>query len=238
MVLADEPSNSHLRVALAQSLETDDQIILGHVREALQILGEKEKFMITVAELYEALERDYIINCRKSRRNITSVLENHLRAAFGQLPAAGVSSDKIAEYIVARQKQGAKNATINRETSCLQRLYTLAVQAGKLTRSPHIFHQAERNVRQVFLRDSQVDALARETARIGVWLHGIFLVAFTYGWRKTELLRLRVRQCDFIERSITLDAGTTKCENTGRFRSSGSVRLRRQEGARPALLKS
>ena len=126
--------------------------------------------MITVAELYEALERDYIINCRKSRRNITSVLENHLRAAFGQLPAAGVPSDKIAEYIVARQKQGAKNATINRETSCLQRLYTLAVQAGKLTRSPHIFHLAERNVRQGFLISSRRPGPGdSENRRLVVW---------------------------------------------------------------------
>ncbi len=219
-----EDVSSHLCIAAARLEETDsDQVTLEHIHEGLKSLGERKKYMITIAELYESLERDYIINGRKSRRNITSVWKNHLRAVFGQLPAAGVSSDKIAEYIVARQKQGAKNATINRETSCLQRLYTLAVQAGKLTRSPHIFHLAERNVRQGFLRDSQVDALARETARVGLWLYGIFLVAFTYGWRKTELLRLRVRQCDFIERSITLDAGTTKNDEARQVRMTDEV---------------
>ncbi len=152
-----------------------------------------------------------------------SVWQNHLKAVFGELPAAGVSSDQIAEYIVARQKQGAEKGTINRETALLARAFALAKQTGKIARTPYITHLVERNIRRGFLPDQRFDALALETRKVGLWLHGIFLVAFTYGWRKTELLRLRVRQCDFVERSITLDAGTTKNDEARQVRMTDEI---------------
>jgi len=35
-------------------------------------------------------------------------------------------------------------------------------------------------------------------------------VAYSYGWRRGELINLRVRQVDLINRTIRLDPGTTK----------------------------
>jgi integrase len=202
---------THLSLAVARLLELDDQSTLAHVREALAVLGEKERYQVTIAELYAAVERDYLIHGRKTLRNIKGVWKNHLKAAFGQLQAASLSSDQVIIYIAQRQADGAANATINRETSCLARLFTLAIQTEKLTRKPYIPHLDERdNVRRGFVKHSQFDALARETGRIGVWLRAILECGFVYGFRKSELLRLRVRQLDFVERSIVLDAGTTK----------------------------
>jgi hypothetical protein len=37
--LGVEAARSHLRVALSQSLPTDDQIIIGHIRSALEAIG-------------------------------------------------------------------------------------------------------------------------------------------------------------------------------------------------------
>ncbi len=51
-----------LSLAVARLEETDDQATLALVREALEVMGEQEKYMVTVAALYESLERDYFIN--------------------------------------------------------------------------------------------------------------------------------------------------------------------------------
>jgi integrase len=201
---------THLSLAVARLLETDHQITLAHVREGLAILGEEERYQVTIADFYGAVERDYLIHGRKTLRNIKCVWKNHLQAAFGQLPAASLSSDQVIIYIAQRQADGAANATINRETSCLQRLFTLAIQTGKLTRKPYIPHLDERdNVRRGFVKDAQFDALARETGKI-VWLRALLEIGFVFGFRKSELLKLRVRQFDLLERTITLEAGETK----------------------------
>jgi len=48
---------------------------------------------------------------------------------------------------------------------------------------------------------------ARLTANAGeLWLRLFLELAYTYGWRKAELLGLRVRQCDLIATSIRLEA--------------------------------
>jgi integrase len=205
-------ASSYLQAVLAESLESDDQRIIGLIHEALTILGseEGERYMITIAELYEALERDYRINGRKDLKNPKARWENHLKSAFAQTPAQTLTHDAVILYVAARQKEGAANATINREMALLKRCYSLAIQAGKLTRRPYIPRLREHNVRTGFVKDVQYEALARETEKVGLWLRAMFEVAYVYGWRKSELLNLRVRQVNLEERTIMLDPGQTK----------------------------
>jgi len=44
----------------------------------------------------------------------------------------------IRTSISQRQTEGASNATINGELAALKRMFTLAIQAGKLHSKPHI----------------------------------------------------------------------------------------------------
>ena len=46
--------------------------------------------------------------------------------------------------------------------------------------------------------------------RASCGLRAILAAAYTFGFRRSELLRLRVRQVDLLARTIHLDAGTTK----------------------------
>ncbi len=208
---------------VAQSLEPNDRIV-GHLREVLEVLGEsEEKYMSTMAALYRELEMDYLLNKKKTLRNVRESWRNHLQPVFGELPAAGVSADKVTEYIVQRQAEGAANATINRETSALARMFSLAIRSGKITRKPHVQHLVERNVRSGYLRDSHYDALARETAKVGNWLRTIFEIGFVYGWRRSELTTLKVKQVDFEERTISLDAGSTKNDDPRQVRMTDEI---------------
>jgi integrase len=62
----------------------------------------------------------------------------------------------------------------------------------------------ENNVRQGFLRDDQYSKLAESCAAEGLWLRSMFEVMHSYGWRKGELLKMRVGHLDFVARTIRL----------------------------------
>ncbi len=68
----------------------------------------------------------------------------------------------------------------------------------------------ENNVRTGFLKDEQYEALAKACAEEGLWLRALLAVAYNFGWRRGELVNLRVRQIDLASRTIRLEAGETK----------------------------
>lgn len=168
----------------------------------------------SLASLYATLERDYTINQRKDLVNVKSRWENHLKPSFSGKFVSDVDAQLISEFIAKRQAEGAANATINRELAILKRCYKLAVKTGilKVGQQPYIGTLKERNVRKGFLKDEQYQALARETGKVGLWLRAMFEVGYTYGWRKSELLKLRVSQIDIGRREILLNPGETKTD--------------------------
>jgi len=68
----------------------------------------------------------------------------------------------------------------------------------------------ENNTRKGFLEPAQYDRLARECAKYGLWMRTLFELAYTYGWRRGELLSLRVNQISIADRTIRLNPGETK----------------------------
>ena len=87
---------------------------------------------------------------------------------------ASLSTSDVRAYIVARQADGAANATINRELAALKRMFSLAMQAQKLLHKPHIPMLQERNVRQGFFERDQFVAVRGQLAR---QLRGLVTVA-------------------------------------------------------------
>ncbi len=178
---------------------------------------------LSVGHLYAALERDYVTNGDKSVRNVRSVWKHHLQAVFAETPAAAIDSEQLQRYVVARQAEGAANATINRELAAVKRMFSIARRDGKLRECPYIPHLEERNVRKGFVKDAEYEALARETAAIGLWLRTMFELGYTYGWRKSELLGMRVDQVDLSERTIRLEAGETKNDEARQVEMTAKV---------------
>ena len=66
----------------------------------------------------------------------------------------------------------------------------------------------ENNVKKGFVEDSDFSRLATEAHEL--WLRTFLELGYTYGWRRGELLALKVRQLNFMTRTIRLDPGTTK----------------------------
>jgi integrase len=178
----------------------------------------------TVARLYAAIERDYATNGRKSLRHLQGLWTNHLQPFFGAIVAADLTSSQISSYIEQRRGAGAANASINRELAALKRMYKLALKEQRLKSAPFIGLLEERNTRKGFLRDAEYEALARETAKAGLWLRAMFEIAYTFGWRKSELTGMRVSQVDLIEATIELNPGETKNDQARLVTTTARIR--------------
>jgi integrase len=109
-----------------------------------------------------------------------------------------------------RQEEGAANATINRELATLRRALNLGRRSTppKVRDVPYIPMLKEDNVRRGFVEDGEFSRLTAEAGEL--WLRAFLELGFTYGWRRGELLGLRVRQVSFTAGTIRLEAGTTK----------------------------
>lgn len=181
---------------------------LGEVDKGIFV--EPEARRIQVKELAEDFLRDYRINGRKSIDDAEARWRLHLEPFFGVARITEVSSRTIDKYVDARLEQGAQNGTINRELAALKRMFHLGYKATppKVTHLPNFPHLQEDNVRKGFVEDEQY---ARLTAAVSeLWLRAIIEIAHTYGWRREEILNLRVRQVDVSEGIIRLDPGSTK----------------------------
>jgi len=165
---------------------------------------------IRVDELAEDFLRDYRINGRKSLCDAEARWRLHLQPFFGNLRAIEMSSDLISKYVDTRQQQTAENATINRELACLKRMYRLAQQMTppKVQRIPIFPKLREDNIRKGFLEDKACSGLLDACPEL--WFRVLVELGRTYGWRKGELLRMRVREVDLLARTLRLEPGTTK----------------------------
>jgi integrase len=163
-----------------------------------------------IAELAEDFLRDYKINGKSSEADAESRWRLHLKPFFGSLCAPEVTSDLLNKYVDKRQDQGAANGTINRELAALKRMFNLghAATPPKVLFIPHFPSLAENNIRQGFLEDGQYEKLFESCLEI--WFQALVEAGCTYGWRVSELLKLRVNQIDLDNWVIRLHPGTTK----------------------------
>lgn len=137
--------------------------------------------------------------------------EKHLKPAFGGIRASRVSTDDLLRYVEKRQREDANNATINRELALLKRMFNLgtACTPKKVTEVP-VFPERlqEGQPRKGFVEDAQYQTLCDKCGE--PWLRALLAVAYSYGFRKAEILSMRVRQVNLSERTIHLHALTTK----------------------------
>lgn len=198
--------------------------------------GTKDTRQTKIADLFPLIEQDYVHQGRKSVKDLRARWHFHLKPAFGHILADNLTSDGVKTYVdnrlegkselgtdpgkptkpgaPAKPKFGkpAKPATINRELATLKRMFNLGMEAKppKVQRCPKIKMLAENNVRTGFLDDAAFFRLAALCALVGIWLHAILEVGYTFGWRISEVLKLRVRQVELANCCIRLDPGTTK----------------------------
>lgn len=166
-----------------------------------------DRHPIMVSECYQMLRQRYLENrCR----SVDALARRwaHLKLHFGEWEAQCVTEHRLDDYVAARLKEGAAPGTVNRELAVLKAAFRIGYQKQRVQRVPVFPHLREASARQGFVEDGDYARLVANASAL--WLRLFVELAFTYGWRRGELLGLRVRQCDLITRCIRLEAVQSK----------------------------
>jgi integrase family protein with SAM-like domain len=93
---------------------------------------------ITFEEAAEDRLNEYAMNGRRSLHTARCRLRKHLAQSFGGRPLSTISTSDIRRFAAQRLAAGAAPGSINRDVVFLKRMFTLAMQAGKLVTRQHI----------------------------------------------------------------------------------------------------
>lgn len=178
----------------------------GDIERGIAVNPKRDR--ITVDAAAQDLLTDYRVNRKRSIRVLKTRLARHLLPYFTGRKLATITAIDAREYIAHRQTEGASNGQINRELSHLKRMFTLAMQADKVSHRPYIPMLKEADPRRGFFEREQLNAICRH-------LSGslVPVVSFSYhtGWRLTsEVLPLLWSQVDLVAGEVRLEPGQTK----------------------------
>jgi integrase len=164
----------------------------------------------TVFDLGLDYLRDYEVSGKKALKWATRTFDKHLEPYFGKMRAARVTTDDVNKYVQVRKTAGASNSTIIRELAVLHRIFNLAFRSTprKIAFVPTFPHLQENAPRTGFVEDAQYNKLV--AANPPLYLRAMLALAYSFGFRKGELLIMQVGQVDLLNRTIRLYTSTTK----------------------------
>ena len=162
----------------------------------------------TLGELSDAYLQDYQVRQFRSQSTARGRIA-HLTACFGRdAHAAALTTYQIRQYQLARRAAGAATGTINRETSALHRMCTLAVHWGWLDTVPGFPDRLRENPpRQGFFEHPEYLAVR---AHLPAPWQDILDLAYYSGWRKNEILGLTWDEIDEAGGIIRLSPARSK----------------------------
>jgi len=189
--------------------------------------------LVTFHEAAEDMLNGYKANRKRTYVDAKRRIDKHLAPFFGNKRLLSITASDIRAYIAKRmadtylarpaRRVRRRNGTwqdvpelrrpvsvgeINRELTVLKRMFSLAIEAGKLHHKPHFAMLREDNVRVGFFEREQYEAVL---AHLPAGMRPVVTFAYVTGWRiNSEVLPLQWRQVDLRVGEVRLDPGTTK----------------------------
>lgn len=132
--------------------------------------------------------------------------ESRLRSTFQNMKCPDLGTAAMNVYRDTWVSAGKSHATVNRDLQVLRRAYRLAAECEppKVERVPKFVLMKEDNARRIFISPEQVDQLRQAGGREGLWARVLIEMAYMYGWRRGELLSLRVQDVNLGDGTIRL----------------------------------
>jgi integrase len=161
---------------------------------------------------FDELAQDYLTDYRINGKKTLSkagLCVKHLKGAFEGMRATEITTARIKDYIQGRMEEGLSNASINRETAALKRMFYLGARCTppKVSRVPYIPMLKESNTRKGFCEYEEYIALKNALPEE---VKPIVTFAYHSGWRKNEILTLAWDRVNLKEGIVRLDPGETK----------------------------
>jgi integrase len=178
---------------------------LGKVADGLPVSSKPNTVLF--GELADDVLVDYEVNNFRSVSDIEARFRVHIVPIFGKRRASQITTAHIRAYTLRRQKEGAKNGTINRELEAIKHVFQFAIKGQKLHHRPHVPLLKEDNVRTGFFTREEV---RRVTSHLTEPVAGFVWFGFLTGWRYGEIQQLKWYAVDFKNGEIRLDPGSTK----------------------------
>lgn len=202
--------NLPVQAAVEQRTLWVKQVRDGSYQKKQPLVSAPTRTFYTVADLWAIYLVDYKNRSNKDSSRL-AIAWNHLKDKFSAIRVDDVTTAMVNEYISSRRVAGMGNGTINREVALLRAMFNLGTKQTPLMvdRVPAFPKRlVEPPARKGFVTDKEYAVLAANAK--DVWLRAFIAAAYSFGFRKGELLKLRVRQVDLLERLIVLEEGTTK----------------------------
>lgn len=186
---------------------------ISHLREffgldrAVDITTDRVK--VYISQRQKEISDDH---CKRAVRKNTRARTLREKAKALQGTALGYRMLAEAGWLEEQAKslEAISNGSINRELAALKRMFSLAVQAGKLTWRPYIPMLEENNARQGFLDDGDFKAV-RE--RLPSYVRDPVTFLYRSGWRISEMRALEWRDVDLPGRLVRLRPEISKNKN-------------------------
>jgi integrase len=120
------------------------------------------------------------------------------------MKAHKVSSAAIQGYVEQRKGMKAANGTINRELSVLSSAFTLGNEETprRVSQKLSFTRLPESKPRQGFVEKKQYDDLAAKCSEL--YMRAMLALAYSFGFRKAELLTLKVLDVDLLAGTVRL----------------------------------
>jgi len=179
---------------------------------------------LTFHDAAQAVIDDFVANKKQSEDVVRRRIRLHLMPYFGGRRLIGITTADVTAFVAKRQKdtivtrkatasspeerKPVSAAEINRELQILKRIFSLAIQSGRIAMKPHIAMLAEAAPRSGFFEREQYESVLRH---LPAELQRVITFAYITGWRiADEVLPLEWRQVAFDAGEVRLDPGTTK----------------------------
>jgi integrase len=184
-----------------------------------RLVGPTEE-RLSFDDLARDLLNDYEI---KGQRSLQTVKERvaHLRRYFGVDRAVDITTPRIRSYAQARLQEGATPGTVNRDLAALSRMFTLAIQAARLTARPHIPKLEEAAPRQGFFEHDEYVAVR---LNLPAAYQDVLEFGYYSGWRHGEILGLEWSDVDRAAGVIRLRPALSKTKDGRLLVLSDSLR--------------
>lgn len=164
----------------------------------------KENPELTFYEMAEIYLHKYSMVKKKSWKTSDWVYLRVLKPFFGNYKLSEVTPEKVEEYIAERLATEIKKCSVNRELSCLRKIFNVAIDWGHAIKNPLRkvkFFSEKENLRERVLSEDEERMLFEACSP---HLLPILKVALYTGMRKGEIFNLRWDNVDFEKREIKI----------------------------------
>ena len=192
----------------------------------MQVIPRVEQ--LTFYEAAQAVINDFVANKKQSEDVLRRRIRLHLMPFFGDRRLISITTMDVTAFVAKRQQdtivsrkaqivdgvaleeltRPVSNAEINRELQVLKRIFSLAMESGRIAQKPTIKMLQEAPPRSGFFERDQYDAVLKH---LPSEIRPIITFAYITGWRVTdEVLPLEWRNVDMKAGEVRLRKGTTK----------------------------